>query len=159
MADSREPAFDREGKYLYFVASTNAGATSDGLDMTSDLYQVTSNIYAITLAKDTASPIAPELEDEKTAPAEDKARGQEAAMQAIRRAEAQGEPAAETRSRMASLTTGEAGEGRSGGHRARIVALPLPAGVYTGLETGLKGSLYFTEIPDSGTLLQIAMRR
>ena len=41
MGDSREPAFDRDGKYLYFVASTNAGATSDGLDMTSDLYQVT----------------------------------------------------------------------------------------------------------------------
>ena len=46
IADSRLPAFDREGKYLYFSASTNAGATSDGLDMTSDLYQVTSNIYA-----------------------------------------------------------------------------------------------------------------
>ena len=38
------------GKYLFFIASTNAGATSDGLDMTSDLYQVTSNIYAVTLA-------------------------------------------------------------------------------------------------------------
>ncbi len=41
IADSRLPAFDRDGKYLYFAASTNAGATSDGLDMTSDLYQVT----------------------------------------------------------------------------------------------------------------------
>ena len=65
MGDSREPAFDRDGKYLYFITSTNEGATSDGLDMTSDLYQVTSNIYAVTLAADTASPIAPELEDEK----------------------------------------------------------------------------------------------
>ncbi len=53
MGDSREPAFDREGKYLYFITSTNEGATSDGLDMTSDLYQVTSNIYALTLAADT----------------------------------------------------------------------------------------------------------
>ena len=65
VADSRLPAFDREGKYLYFTASTNAGATSDGLDMTSDLYEVTSNIYALVLAADQASPIAPELDDEK----------------------------------------------------------------------------------------------
>ena len=42
--------------------------------MTSDLYQVTSNIYALTLAADTASPIAPEMDDEK-APAEEKAEG------------------------------------------------------------------------------------
>jgi tricorn protease len=67
IADSHEPAFDRDGKYLYFLASTNSGATSDGLDMTSDLYDVTSNIYAVVLAADQASPIAPELDDEKTA--------------------------------------------------------------------------------------------
>ena len=65
MGESHHPAFDRDGKYLYFLASTNAGATSDGLDMTSDLYQVTSNIYAVALAADTASPIAPEMDDEK----------------------------------------------------------------------------------------------
>ena len=67
IADSRLPAFDRDGKYLYFAASTNAGATSDGLDMTSDLYQVTSNLYAAVLAANQASPIAPELDDEKPA--------------------------------------------------------------------------------------------
>jgi len=39
--------------------------------MTSDLYQVTSNIYAAVLAAGEASPVAPELEDEKT-PAEAK---------------------------------------------------------------------------------------
>ena len=49
---SPHPAFDRDGKYLYFIASTNAGATSDGLDMTSDLYSVTSNIYAAVLPAD-----------------------------------------------------------------------------------------------------------
>ena len=71
MADSSTPAFDREGKYLYFLASTDDGATSDGLDMTSDLYRPVSHIYAITLTKDQASPLAPELSDEK-APSADK---------------------------------------------------------------------------------------
>src|ERR1700704_4988173 len=65
LADARLPAFDRGGKYLFYTASTNAGASSDGLDMTSDLYEVRSNIYAVVLAADQASPIAPELDDEK----------------------------------------------------------------------------------------------
>jgi len=30
MADVRMPAFDRGSKYLYFIASTKRGATSDG---------------------------------------------------------------------------------------------------------------------------------
>src|SRR6202035_5015249 len=47
MGDARLPAFDRGGKYLYYTVSTNAGASSDGLDMTSDLYEVRSNIYAM----------------------------------------------------------------------------------------------------------------
>ena len=71
IADARLPAFDREGKYLYFTASTNEGPTEDGLDMTSDLYQVTSNIYALVLAANQASPIAPELDDEKPAEKEE----------------------------------------------------------------------------------------
>src|SRR6266404_2902602 len=65
LADSRLPAFDRNGKYLYFTASTNAGATASGLDMSSDLYEVRSNIYAVVLAADQPSPVAPELNDEK----------------------------------------------------------------------------------------------
>ena len=65
LADARLPAFDRGGKYLFYTASTNAGASSDGLDMTSDLYEVRSTIYALVLAADQPSPLAPELEDEK----------------------------------------------------------------------------------------------
>ena len=68
-ADSRFPTFDRNGKYLYFTASTNSGGTTAGLDMTSDLLSPSRNVYAVVLAADQASPIAPESDDEKT-PAE-----------------------------------------------------------------------------------------
>ncbi|HWG18899.1 MAG TPA: PDZ domain-containing protein [Terracidiphilus sp.] len=142
MAESSNPAFDREGKYIYFIASTNAGATSDGLDMTSDLYQVTSNIYAITLAASTASPTAPELEDEKAAP--------------------EGQPEAKK---------GEGGEAKEAsgdekahgprppakpvkidleGIQSRTVAMPFPTAVYEGVFGGLKGSVYFLERAGSG---------
>ena len=150
MGDSRNPAFDRDGKYLYFIASTNEGPTSDGLDMTSDLYQVSSNIYAVTLAADTASPIAPELEDEK-APSEKSASDDKA-----------GEKKSDSDQKPAE---GKEGTGDEKAHARpapkptrvdlngienRIVAMPLPASVYTGLRAGLKGSVYFTERPASG---------
>ena len=41
MSDARFPAFDRDGQYLYFTASTNYGPTISGLDMTSDEHEVT----------------------------------------------------------------------------------------------------------------------
>ncbi len=142
MADSTVPAFDREGKYLYFLASTNAGATSDGLDMTSDLYQVTSNIYAITLAKSTASPIAPELDDEKPASAD----------------EADKKP--EEGDHKGDAGSDEKPHGKPAppkpvkidldGIESRVVALPLPTAVYEYVVGGLKGSVYFTERPGSG---------
>ena len=67
MADARTPAFDRNGKYLYFLASNNEGATEAGLDMTSDLYTVTNSIYSLALSAKTLSPVAPESDDEKAA--------------------------------------------------------------------------------------------
>ena len=52
MSDARHPAFDRDGQYLYFTASTNYGPTSSGLDMTSDEHDVTRSVYLIVLPND-----------------------------------------------------------------------------------------------------------
>jgi tricorn protease len=144
IGDSRLPAFDREGKYLYFAASTNAGATSDGLDMTSDLYQVTSNLYAAVLAASQASPIAPELDDEKPAEKEE-----------VKKDEAKKdgdgkEAASDEKARAAKAVPVKPIKVDLAGIESRIVALPLPPSVYTGLAAGLKGSVYFLETPASG---------
>jgi tricorn protease len=66
MSDVRDPAFDRGGKYLYFLESTNYGTSSSGLDMSSDEFEVTRSVYGLALAADTVSPVAPEEENEKT---------------------------------------------------------------------------------------------
>jgi tricorn protease len=146
MADSRYPAFDREGKFLYFAASTNAGATSDGLDMTSDLYQVTQNLYAVTLASSEASPVAPQLDDEKAPGAKSK--------------DSTDEPSKDSKDDKDTRDSTDSNPKPPpppkpvkvdlAGIETRIVALPPPAGVYTNLQTGLKGSLYFLEKPRSG---------
>jgi tricorn protease len=147
IADSTEPAFDREGKYLYFLASTNSGATSDGLDMTSDLYNPTSNIYAAVLAADQASPIAPELDDEKTA-AEKKDESKK---------DDDKSPDADSKKKDAAKSDDEKSKPDTApkpvkpikvdlaGIETRVVALPLPAANYVALAAGKKGSVYFLE--------------
>ncbi len=152
MADSRLPAFDRGGKYLYFTASTNSGAISDGLDMTSDLYAVTSNIYGVVLAAGQPSPVAPELDDEKSAAetvakAKDSApdkedSGKDAAKDPSKDGDDKAKPAVKSPPKPVKVDLA--------GIETRIVPLPLPAAVYTSLSAGLKGSLYFLTVPQSG---------
>src|SRR5579864_7781827 len=72
MSDVRSPAFDHGGKYLYFTESTNYGTSTSGLDMSSDEFEVTRSVYGLALAADTASPVAPLAEDEKSPEAREK---------------------------------------------------------------------------------------
>ena len=65
MSDATDPAFDRDGQYLYFTASTNYGPTSSTLDMTSDEHEVTRSVYLAVLPNNIPSPLAPESDEEK----------------------------------------------------------------------------------------------
>src|SRR5205814_1765544 len=71
LSDASNPVFDASGKYLYFVASTDAGPASD-FSMTTYDHPITRSLYAIVLRKDLPSPLAPESD-------EDKAKGDSAA--------------------------------------------------------------------------------
>src|SRR5207253_10877987 len=76
LSDARQPVFDRDSQYLYFMASTNYGPTTSGLDMTSDEHEVTSSIYLMVLPNNVPSPLAPESDEEGAArPAADGGRG------------------------------------------------------------------------------------
>ncbi|HEY1403942.1 MAG TPA: PDZ domain-containing protein, partial [Pyrinomonadaceae bacterium] len=65
MSDARFARFDRDGKHLYFTASTNAGPSTGWLDMSSFDRQVTRSAYVVVLRKDLPSPLAPESDEEK----------------------------------------------------------------------------------------------
>ncbi|MGH9901198.1 MAG: S41 family peptidase, partial [Pyrinomonadaceae bacterium] len=65
MSDARFAAFDKDGKHLYFTASTNAGPTTGWLDMSSFPHNVTRSVYIVVLGKDLPSPLAPESDEEK----------------------------------------------------------------------------------------------
>ncbi|MGB5247610.1 MAG: PDZ domain-containing protein, partial [Woeseia sp.] len=64
MADVAAPAFSRDGKTLFFAASTNSGPLQVGLNMTSQERPYRAGLYAAVLAADGKSPLLPGSGDE-----------------------------------------------------------------------------------------------
>lgn len=145
MSDVRFPAFDRGGKYLYFTESTNYGTTTSGLDMSSDAFSVTRSIYGLALAADTASPIAPQNEDEKNPAAKDKKdsadehadKDKSDAAKKSDEADKQEKPEKAEKTKPVKIDIEHLED--------RAVALPLPPGGYNGLAAGKEGILYLLE--------------
>jgi tricorn protease len=67
MSDALFPVFDRNGKYLYFTASTDVALTAQGLDMSSNEHRVSRSVYVAVLSKTDQSPLVPESDEEKAA--------------------------------------------------------------------------------------------
>jgi len=65
MSDSFNPVFDKNGKYIYFMASTNKAQKTAWLDMTSLVSKPDAAIYLIVLSKEEPSPFKHESDDEK----------------------------------------------------------------------------------------------
>jgi tricorn protease len=65
LSDALSPAFDRSGKYLYFLASTNYALNTGWLDMTSYERPFTHGVYLMVLSADEPSPLLPESDEEE----------------------------------------------------------------------------------------------
>ena len=65
LSNVTEPIFDPSGKYLYLLASTDAGPVVNWFDQSSNDMESTTSIYLITLQKQTQSPFAKENEIEE----------------------------------------------------------------------------------------------
>ena len=153
MADSGNPAFDRNGKYLYFTASTNQGGAAFGLDMTSDLLRSTRGLYALVLAADTGSPLAPESDDEKTpAAARERNRdnGDEPSKSAQHPETSAGEAATESPRSNPITPTKTPTRIDLDSIQSRVVSLPLPQASYSDLDTGKPGGFFFLERAEGG---------
>jgi tricorn protease len=121
MSDCRYPVFDKDGKYLYFSASTDAGASLEP-DIHSFSRPVSRSVYVAVLSKSQASPLAPESDEEKDAkPADKKDDDKKPAEVAVQ------------------IDFDNISQ--------RILALPLPPRRYTGLQIGKTGVLFAIEAP------------
>jgi len=65
LADAVWPAWDANGKYLWFLASTDFGLRSQWLDMTSYDHDETFGLYLVVLKKSDASPLLPESDEDR----------------------------------------------------------------------------------------------
>ncbi|HOF21720.1 MAG TPA: PDZ domain-containing protein, partial [Bacteroidales bacterium] len=147
MSDASEPVFDPAGKYLYFLASTDAGPVVNWFDLSNQDMRMTSSIYLVTLQKDTLSPFMKESDEEPAGPGET--------------VEAAGGKNTGKRKRDTGITP-SAGTDASvmkidiGGIEKRIVSIPLGAGNYSNLGAGENGEIYYIARPagrfSSGTL-------
>jgi tricorn protease len=152
MSDVDSPAFDPNGKYLYFTASTNNGPSDAGIDLSSLNRAISRSVYVIVLAKDGASPIPPESDDENAKkddakdktpdqPKDDKAAAKSDEKPADKKDDtAKKDDAAKKEPEKPKPTVIDlAGIGN------RILSLPIPARNYVELEVGKTGVLYLAE--------------
>ena len=65
MADVITPVWDQDGKYLYFLASTDYGLNSGWLDMSSYDPQVNRSLYCLVLSADADGPTMVESDEEE----------------------------------------------------------------------------------------------
>lgn len=137
------PVFSRDGKYLYFAVSTNAGQLAAGLDMTSQEKPLRNAIYVAVLAADGKSPVLPKSGDE--------GRDEE---EKDKKADKPGE---EKSAKDSKGNDGKQNEQKKpvvkiefDGLDRRIVALPIAERSYTDLDVASDGTLYFVEHQQPG---------
>jgi len=131
MSDALFAAFDKEGKYLYFTASTDVGLNTGWLDMSSLNRPVTRSVYLAVLRKDLPSPLAPESDEEK--PPEGDAGKKPEAGDKAKKNDKEPEPF------RVDIDFDNLSQ--------RILALPIPARNYQALTAGKTGVVFIVEGP------------
>jgi len=141
MSDALYPNFDKNGKYLYFAASTNLGLTTGWLDMTSMDHPVTRSAYVAVLRKDLPSPLAPESDEEK----------------AVEKKETKSDEVAKDKSKDSESKVKDNDKEKREPVKVsidfdnisqRILALPIPERNYAAILAGKEGVLYLLEGPE-----------
>lgn len=118
MADAITPVWDKNGEYLYFLASTNFGLNTGWLDMSSYDRPITRSLYLAVLSKTGKSPLLPESNEElpKTENGEKK-----------------------DNNKSVTVTIDEEGLSQ------RIIAVDIPDRNYTGLIAGPENHVFYLE--------------
>ncbi|HYW67728.1 MAG TPA: PDZ domain-containing protein [Candidatus Dormibacteraeota bacterium] len=152
MSDVAFPVFDRGGKYLYFTASTDEGLGLSFLDLSGFQRPVSRSVYAIVLKKTDANPVEPQSDDEKIAEKKDEEKGKEADKDKGKDKDKDKDKDKakdadkDKKEEEVKVTFDFEGIGQ------RIVALPIKAANYVGMDAGKAGILFLGEIPSIPSL-------
>ena len=143
-ADARYPVFDKNGKTLYFTASTDLGLSVGWLDLSSYQHPLTRSVYAVVLKKGDASPVEPQSDEEKVAKPEDKSKDADKDKDKDKDKGKEGDKSKEGEKKEEPPVVTIDLDGIS----QRIVALPIRAANYVQLDGGKTGVLFLSEIVD-----------
>jgi tricorn protease len=145
MADAISPAWDRNGKDLYFLASTDVALGSGWANTSSREADPTYGVYLVVLPADEPSPLAPESDEEKPATGKEGGDGKKDAKvdSATKDKEAKdkakdGKTEAEPPKPVDVKIAFE-------GIERRIVSLPMPVSHYRFAVAGAAGSVFVGE--------------
>ncbi|MDH5629963.1 MAG: PDZ domain-containing protein, partial [Gammaproteobacteria bacterium] len=129
MSDAADPAFSRDGKHLFFTASTNSGPRSVGLDMSSQERPLRVGIYAVVLDGKGKSPLLAKSDEENGSDADkkDESKDNKASPKTV-----------------VSLDNIE----------NRIVALPVAQRAYFSLQVDHQNNLLFIEAEQPGVSIE-----
>ena len=148
LSDARYPVFDKDGKHLFFTASTDSGPSLEP-DIRSATRPATRSIYVAVLSKTDPSPFAPESDEERIVkPGEEKKPVPATADE--KKPEAAGEEPAKP---VPPSATARVPDVRIDFDKInqRILAMPMPARGYTGLQVARAGMLLALEAPAPGS--------
>ena len=156
LADAVWPVFDANGKYLWFLASTDFGLRSQWLDMTSYDHNPTFGLYLAVLKKGDPSPLLPESDEDRgvgtgrrTVPGQcvgDTAGGGGGGGGGADPAAAADQPQTPRGPRQ-PVTVQVDFEGLS----KRIISVPgVPERQYSSLRSGADGIVYYLQAPAAG---------
>lgn len=119
MADARAPSFDRDGKHLYFLASTDLALGSGWANTSAMQADPTYGAYVLVLPADGTTPFPPESDEENAPPA----------------------PKPDTGAVQVRIDVD--------GVERRILSLPMPTGNYRMTVAGPKGTVFIGEAGDA----------
>jgi tricorn protease len=146
LSDVRDPAFDKSGKYLFFLASTDAGPVKDWFAQSNADMRATFGIYLAVLPNDQVSPLARESDEEKPAD-EKKDEKKEEKKPEDKKDDAptpeEKTPPKKDRPFRIDLE----------GLEYRILDLPIPPADLSNLQTGTDGQVYYLKTVDGKTSL------
>jgi tricorn protease len=149
MSDATSPSFDPNGKYLYFLASTDDGPSSAGIDLSSLDRAQSSAAYVAVLAKYGSSPVPPESDDEKI---KDETKKDDKAKDDSKDADKKDADKKDADKKDADKKDDKADADKPVEVKIdlekigdRILALPIPSRNYGNIVTGKTGVLYLLE--------------
>ncbi|WP_316819398.1 PDZ domain-containing protein [Pedobacter gandavensis] len=148
MSDVNGPSFSKDGKYLFFLASTDVGLTNSGLHMSAYQRPVNYNAYALILSKKTPSLYKTESDEETIKPEDSPAKKTEEPKKDSSKKDKKGKEEEKPSATPAKKITEIDLDGLS----SRIISLPIPSSGLQGIDGGVEGQLLYFKNGELGTL-------